>query len=650
MKILTHNIFGFCKGVNKAVKTALEQNQGSCFTYGQLVHNSHVQAMLQQKGILAVETLEDLKEGDTLIIRAHGVGEHIYTDCEKRGIKIIDATCVFVKQLQNRARSFFQRGYQVVLIGDKNHAEIIGVNGWCCNSAIVTNGNTQLDLNAFEKVAILFQTTFKHDQMQKCLALFNTEFVKTLEIIDTICYTTKQRQEIAVMLAQRSDCVVVVGDEHSANCNSLIDTAKGYCKDVRRITDSSEIKPENFTDIAVCSILAGASTPRELIKEVVWKMSHFAKDNDFSSGNGNVFTEYVNSMPEKRRPLSKGMKLKGTVSLINDEGVHISVGNKKDGLIPNEEITAGNDYTAAKAGLKVGDVFDVLVLSTDKQLTLSKKAIEIMYKDDALVEGIKGGKEFSIAANKAVTGGLLGKLGSYTVFVPASHIRDGYVSNLEQYVGKKLRLIALPDGVDEAKHKIAASQRELLKREKKEKDDNFWNNIEVGEIVEGKVLRFAPFGAFVSVRGFDCLAHVSDLSYMDIKNASDVLELNKSYEFVVLKLDREANRVSIGYKQLQRHPWEEFAAKYAPGEVVTGKVARIVPFGAFIDIGNGIDGLLHISEVSWEWLSDINRVLKVGDEIEVIIKEFDIDHKKVTLSRKQLLEQPAEMTQREEKE
>lgn len=203
-----------------------------------------------------------------------------------------------------------------------------------------------------------------------------------------------------------------------------------------------------------------------------------------------------------------------------------------------------------------------------------------------------------------------------------------------------MTLVALADGVDEAKRKIVASHRVILEQEKKEREDNFWNNIEVGEIVEGKVLRFASFGAFVNVRGMDCLAHLSDLAWTPVSNPADVLEIGKTYEFVVLKLDRETNRISIGYKQLQPHPWQLAAEKFAPGTVVTGKVARILPYGAFVELGDGIDGLLHISNISWEWLQDINKAVKIGDELELQVIECDVENKRITLSRKALLPQP----------
>ena len=281
---------------------------------------------------------------------------------------------------------------------------------------------------------------------------------------------------------------------------------------------------------------------------------------------------------------------------------------------------------------------DCAVTSVEKGITLSKKVIDERYKDDALVEGIKQGNEFQATMTRVGKECLTGKLGSYTVIVHASQIKIGYVKNLEDYVGKTLRLVVSgSEKVDDRKRVIFASQKSILLAEKKAKEDEFWNNIDVGEIVDGKVLRFASFGAFVDVRGFDCLAHSTDLSWDRISGPGEVLEIGKTYEFVVLALDREKNRVSLGYKQLQPQPWDVAEQKFPVGAHVVGKVARIMPFGAFIELDKHIDGLLHVSNVSWEWLDDINTALKVGDEIEVEVLEFDKENKRITLSRKALL-------------
>jgi ribosomal protein S1 len=261
-----------------------------------------------------------------------------------------------------------------------------------------------------------------------------------------------------------------------------------------------------------------------------------------------------------------------------------------------------------------------------------------------------------------VKGGLLGKLGSYTVFVPASQIRMGYVSNLEEYAGKKLRLKALPakEEVDEegnvksgrSAKRIVASQRIILEAEKIARDEEFWSRIYEGAIVNGKVKRFTDFGAFVSLKYMDALVHNSDLSWTKKRiNPADVLEINKAYDFVVLAADRENNKISLGYKQLQKRPIEIAQEKYPVGSIVNGKVVRVVSFGAFVELEEGIDGLVHVSQIKHGWIQSASEALKEGDEVTVKVMSYDND--KITLSIKELLpveEAPAAIEEEEKEE
>ncbi len=216
------------------------------------------------------------------------------------------------------------------------------------------------------------------------------------------------------------------------------------------------------------------------------------------------------------------------------------------------------------------------------------------------------------------------------------------MKELDKYTGKKLRL-KLIEIRKERRKEIIASQRVILEAEKQARDEAkairdeaFFDSIHVNDIVEGKVERVTSFGAFVSVEGFDCLAHISDLSWTGVKQVTDVLEIGKTYQFVILKIDREGKKVSIGYKQLQPQPWELAADKYAEGEVVHGKVVRIVPFGAFVEIEKGIDGLVHVSQISHEWLENPTSVLSIGQEIDAKILAFSPAERKITLSIKAL--------------
>lgn len=685
MKIYTHKSNGFCNGVQRAVDTALSVKGERVFTYGEIVHNSHVVDMLKERGVYPIENLDLLKKGDKLIIRAHGAPPEVYEKCKEKGVEIIDATCKYVRAIQEKAAEYFARGYKVIIVGDACHPEVKGINGWCLDRAYITDGEHEIKFGDVEKALILFQTTFSASKIDKSLKNIKFNSVKTLEVFQSICYTTIDRQKFVDWANSFCDCIIVVGDKKSSNTTKLYRLAvergkKAYF--VENVCDVDQIDLSLFKNI---SIIAGASTPRELTEEVLSKMLENAKDDAIEEvvekneeivkaaeaeetqevkpetesaaevateevvseeekaqaevkPEGNEFTQAVEKMPLKYKPLRNGQKIKGTVSHIGEEGVSVSFGSKRDGFIPNEELALDGDFESAKNSLHLGDAIEAIVLSTDKMVTLSKKQLDEIYKDDARIDGIINGEEFDLEVIRAVKGGLFTKLGSYSVFIPSSHIRNGYVRNLEQYVGKKLRLIALT--VDTAKKKIVASQKELINREKKAREDNFWNNIEVGEIVEGKVMRFAEFGTFVNVRGFDCLAHLSDLCWNpSVRNPAEILEIGKTYEFVVLRVDREAGRVSIGYKQLQPHPWKLAEEKYTVGSVHEGKVVRIVPYGAFIQLDRDIDGLLHISNVSWEWVGDINKVLKVGDIVNVQVLDFDLENRRITLSRKATMEQ-----------
>ena len=653
MKFLLPKEIGFCKGVQSAINKALAV-EGGAYCLGDIVHNKTVIEQLRQKGIVTVQSVDDVPAGATMIVRAHGAPPTVFEQAKAKNIKVIDATCPSVKAIQQKAQKYYTDGYQIVLVGDAKHPEIVGINGWCNNTALVFDGKSVLDVKGHEKVLVMFQTTFDTRFFEKSLKNLLSEGVKTLEIFNTICYTTTVRQYYAQILSKQSDLAIVVGDTNSSNTKRLFEIASQNCKTILTDGNVSEIAFDNNTR-NVCFI-SGASTPEELVKGVFKTMTEIANDavsvetvvtEKVMSKDEAMLAKAVNDMKEghKYRP---GNKVKCLVVQVSDDGVYVSIpSSKRNAFIPNDELALDGDYKAVKSSLVVDETtLECLIISVEKGITLSKKAIDERYKDDALVEGIKNGEIFEVKMTRVGKECLTGKLGSYTVIVHASQIKIGYVKNLETYLNKTLRLVVSgPDKVDDAKRVIFASQKAILLAEKKAKEDEFWNNIAVNEIVEGKVLRFAPFGAFVDVRGFDCLAHTSDLSWDRVNNPQEVLTIGETYEFVVLALDREKNRVSLGYKQLQPQPWQVAEEKYAVGSVVTGTVARVVPFGAFIQLDKSIDGLLHVSNVSWEWIEDINQVLKIGDEVQVEVLEFDGERKRITLSRKSLLPKPEQPAQ-----
>ncbi|MDE7329752.1 MAG: S1 RNA-binding domain-containing protein, partial [Clostridia bacterium] len=300
-------------------------------------------------------------------------------------------------------------------------------------------------------------------------------------------------------------------------------------------------------------------------------------------------------------------------------------------------------YNAADYVAKLGDQIELLVVGLNP-LRLSQKMIKVLQQEEALGAEIEGGKEFSVVCTGSNKGGLTAQFGTYSVFVPAKEIRPGFVKDFAKYEGKTLRLRALEIKKNGSKREIIASQRVILQEERDardaarlERENEFFANIQVGDVVTGKVERATSFGAFVSVNGFDCLAHISDLSWTGAANVTDVLEIGKVYEFLVLKIDAENKKVSIGYKQLQPQPWDLADGKYNVGDVVHGKVVRIVPFGAFVEVEKGIDGLVHVSQITHERIETPATALNVGDEVDAKIIAIDIEARKMNLSIKALL-------------
>lgn len=344
---------------------------------------------------------------------------------------------------------------------------------------------------------------------------------------------------------------------------------------------------------------------------------------------------------DNQQKLKRGQLITATISSADDNGVNVLLRNTKKEIVLEKSEVDAEPYD--KNAYQVGDEIELMVVSVNP-VKLSQKLIKKVKEEEALLDTIKDGQEFSVVCTGSNKGGLTGELGTYKVFIPASEIRVGYVKELDKYVGKKLRLRLLKIENERHTKEIVASQRVILQEERdaKEaqraaKETEFFANIHVDDVVEGKVERVTAFGAFVSVNGFDCLAHISDLSWTGVKQVTDVLEIGKKYDFKVLKIDEETKKVSIGYKQLQPEPWTLAADKYAEGDVIHGKVVRIVPFGAFIEVEKGIDGLVHVSQITHEFLENPTTALQIGQEIDAKILKLDFENKKMTLSIKALL-------------
>ncbi|HIQ66848.1 MAG TPA: 4-hydroxy-3-methylbut-2-enyl diphosphate reductase [Candidatus Coproplasma stercoravium] len=671
MNVILAKNSGFCRGVRRAVDAAMHADGRNTFVLGEIIHNKEVIESIEKRGVKSVGSLGEVPDGATVIFRSHGVPESFYGECERRGIKVLDCTCEFVRKTQNIVREQHALGKEIIIIGEPTHPEVVGLQGWCGNSAhVISSVESPLPDLGGKDVCVVSQTTFSVEKFEKIIENIKKQREKTVAVFKTICYTTIGRQSEAEEIAEKCDAVLVIGGLNSSNTNKLFEVASKKCAHVFRLANATDFDYSVLKNFLNVGIVSGASTPDAQTREVLLKMEEVstevkatesAEEEKVVAEAAEVqapaavteeVKEEVSSNPmdavvakiDSESKFKKGQIVKATISEATDEGLKILLPfSKSEILLSKDELDCG-EYNAADYAGKVGEQIELLVVELRPSLKLSQKMIKLLQEEEAMSAEIAAGKEFTVTCTGFNKGGLTANMGTYQVFVPAKEIRPGYVKDLSKYEGKTLRLRALEIKKDSRRKEIIASQRVILQEErdareaaKAAKEEAFFSSINAGDTVEGKVERVTSFGAFVSVNGFDCLAHISDLSWTPVENVTDVLEIGKTYNFLVLKVDKENKKVSIGYKQLQPQPWDLAAEKYAVGDVVHGKVVRIVPFGAFVEVEKGIDGLVHVSQISHERIETPASVLNVGDEVDAKIMALDTAAKKMNLSIKALL-------------
>lgn len=265
---------GFCFGVKRAMKMAWDElenkSENNIYSLGPLIHNKQAVNRYKEKGLVEMDNLESIPSESKLIIRSHGVAEKVYTESKAKNMEIVDTTCPFVKKIHDIVKDFSDRGYKIIIVGNPNHPEIIGINGWCNNEAIVINKLEEIDDITFDPTQIycvVSQTTANLESFDKIVQKLKTK-INNLTVKNTICFATKERQISAIDLAREVDCMVVIGGKHSSNTQKLVN----ICKDLVptfSIETKEELEKEKFAGFKVAGVTAGASTPDWIIEEVI---------------------------------------------------------------------------------------------------------------------------------------------------------------------------------------------------------------------------------------------------------------------------------------------------------------------------------------------------------------------------------------------
>ena len=647
-EILLAENSGFCFGVRQAIEKTEEQInlkksgkiKGRIFTCGPLIHNRLVTDDLAERGVGIITSAGEAEPGDVVIVRSHGESKAFFEDAQSRGITVIDATCPFVRKIQLLAEEAHHEGRKIIIVGDREHPEVRGINGWCENSAVIVNSPEEAESVTGDNYFLVCQTTIKKellDEITQVLSKNNVGF----EARNTICSATTLRQTSCRKLAECCDAMVVIGGKDSSNTRKLYQIAKKVCKNAYFIEKNEDLPLHQLKKYNKIGVAAGASTPECVIKEVIATMSE-----NITEVNEMNMMDLMDDIEKSLRLPRIGETVNGKVHQVTDKEIIVNMGCKKDGVIPKEEVTLEGDQKLTDL-FKEGDEIQAKVIKTDDGdgvILLSKKKLEVNEHWNEIIEAYENKTTINVKVVKQVNGGVIAAYKEATGFIPLSQLSDKYVENAEEFIGQELTVRIKK--VDQKRGRAVFSHRDILEEEKKKKLDEIWDSLHVDDIVEGKVMRFTDYGAFVDLGGIDGLLHISEISWGKLKHPQEVLKIGDIVKVKILSMNREKGKISLGLKQTMPEPWSVIEENYQVGQVVSGKVVQIKEYGAFVELEPGLDGLVHISEVANKRVNDISEELTVGQTVEAKILDIDTERKRISLSIKQAL--PAEAEEAEE--
>ena len=624
MKINIAKSAGFCFGVKRAVDTVYkESSKKNVYTFGPIIHNDEVVADLERQGVHVINDSEDFKslsEG-TIIIRSHGVSKAIYDEILNAGLDLVDATCPFVRKIHKIVERESGDGRVIIIIGNNHHPEVEGIMGWCQTHPIVIENREQAEgigLDADTKISIVSQTTFNYNKFQDLVEIIS-EKGYDINVFNTICNATEERQTEARELAKKSDAMIVIGGRHSSNTQKLFEISKKECSNTFYIQTKNDLNMEDFSNIGMLGITAGASTPNNIIKEVHESMAEMSFDQ---------------MLEESFKTIRNGEVVQGTIIDVKEDEIILNIGYKADGIISRNEYSNDQNLDLTTVA-KVGDEMEAKVLKVNDgegQVLLTYKRLKAEKGNKRLEEAFNNHEVLKAPVAKVLDGGLSVVVEETRVFIPASLVSDTYEKNLKKYDGQEIEFVITE--FNPRKRRIIGDRKQLLVAEKKAKQEALFAKIEAGMTVEGTVKNVTDFGAFIDLGGADGLLHISEMSWGRVENPKKVFNIGD--KVTVLIKDIQGEKIALSLKFPEENPWLKAEEKYKVGSVVTGKVARMTDFGAFVELESGIDALLHVSQIAKEHIDKPSDVLSVGQEIEAKVVDFKKDDKKISLSMKAL--------------
>ncbi len=641
MEIIRAENSGFCFGVRRAIEKTEEQikvSKGSgrkIYTCGPLIHNRLVTDGLKRRGVDIAEKPEDMKPGDIAIIRSHGETRAFFDALKEAGVETVDATCPFVGKIHRLVAEAAEQGKNIVIIGDRNHPEVIGINGWCENKARIVGSREEAAELEPGKYFIVCQTTIKRSLLDDVTEIM-IERGSEPEIKNTICSATSERQKSCEELAKTADAMIIIGDRKSSNTCKLYDISKKHCKNTFFVENIGDLPLKEIQKYNKIGVAAGASTPECVIKEVIADMSEAITNEKLS------MEDFMDEIDASLRLPRTGEIVDGKVHQVNDKEVIINLGCKKDGILPASEVTLEEGQKLTDL-FKEGDEIQAKVVKTDDGdggILLSKKKLEINEHWNEISDALENKSTISVKVIRPVNGGVIAAYKEVSGFMPLSQLSDRYVENADEFIGQTLDVKVTR--VDQRRNRAVFSHKAVINEIKQKQIAEIWAHLNVGDIVEGTVMRFTDYGAFVDIGGIDGLLHISEISWGKLRHPQEVLKIGQKINVKILSMNEEKGKISLGLKQTTPEPWSVINDNYQVGQIVTGKVVQIKEYGAFVELEPGLDGLVHISEVAHKRVTNIADELTVGQEVNAKILEIDTERKRISLSIKEAMDAPAD--------
>lgn len=642
VKIRLASSAGFCFGVNRAVnlvRRLLDEGAQDVCTLGPIIHNPQIVAELEERGVKIITTPAEAPNGGTVVIRSHGVAMQIYDEIKKIGIKYADATCPFVSKIHKIVKDNSGENTAVLIAGNPEHPEVKGIESFCRCEAFIFNSLEELkkitEIKTCLKgknIIVVSQTTFNVDEWSLCVDFIKKVYTNAI-FFDTICDATSIRQQEAKEIAKDSDIMIIIGGKQSSNTAKLFKVCSEFCSSVL-IENADELPLEIIKHVEKIGVTAGASTPARLIKEVLQKMA----ENDIPENVENQENEeisFAEAIENTIKTIVSGDKVKGTVVGFSPSEVQVDLGTKHAGYIPLSEFS-DDPSDKPEETLKVGDEIDVVVLKVsdvDGTVMLSKKRVDSLKGWDTITGAFEEGSVLEGTVVEAVKGGVLVLSKGTKLFVPASQSGVPKSGSLESLLHQKVKFKIID--INARRKRAVGSISAVAREERKQLAEQFWNDIEAGKQYTGTVKSMTSYGAFVDLGGVDGMVHVSELSWQRIKTPSEVVKIGDVITVTVKDFDKDAKRVSLTYKKAEDNPWKIFTDKFTVGDQISVKIVNFTPFGAFAQIIPGVDGLIHISQISDERIAKPQDVLEIGQEVRVKIINIDEDKKRISLSMKE---------------